>query len=237
MSVPWFSAFLSAFSVGLLAFGLPVPAADTGRGFHRMLAGGSLAFAAFAVLTRPLAATAPAVTACVWLGACAFASALAGSRAGRVSAAFALIPGCVALAAAVRFESWIAGASLFASAAMLGTVFDTMVLGHWYLVKRGMPFSHFRRMNLLFAAAIGARALALGAEALFVTQVYRGSLEDRLVFTLRVAVGVAGPAALAWMAGRCIRLRSNQSATGLLYVACVFVLIGEMASTWSLRNL
>ena len=60
---------------------------------------------------------------------------------------------------------------------------------------------------------------------------------NRMLALVLIAVGVIGPAALAWMTWRCIRIKANQSATGILYVACVFVLIGEMVATWSLRAL
>ncbi|NUN48492.1 MAG: hypothetical protein HUU15_06650, partial [Candidatus Brocadiae bacterium] len=155
-----------------------------------------------------------------------------------------VLAGVAALVAVVRVrpgglpaEPWIVGASLLASAAMLGTVLDTMVLGHWYLVKKGMSFDHLRRMNGFFGLSVAFRALVLGAEAILLTQVFRAATTDQLLIFLRLAVGVAGPAILAWMTWRCIRLKSNQSATGILYVACVFVLIGEMVATWSLRAL
>jgi hypothetical protein len=245
MTVPWFSAFFFAFSAGLLAFCLPVPIAVVGRGFYRMMAGCALAFAAAAVTTRTLDAGAPSVTALVWLGACGFVNGLLWTGADRAAAwasGTALLAGAAGVVASVRSgpgpaaEPWITGASLAASAAMLGAALDTMVLGHWYLVKRGMSFDHLSRMNGLFAGAVALRALVLGAEALLLTQVFRAATQDQLVFFLRLAVGVIGPAVLAWMTWRCIRIKSNQSATGILYVACVFVLIGEMVATWSLKG-
>jgi hypothetical protein len=247
MIVPWYSAFFFAFGVGLLAFCLPVPIGEVGRGFYKMMAGWALFFAACAVMTRPLDASASSVTGYIFLGAAAFVNGLLWAGADGTaawSAIPAVLAGVAGLAASVRFpsrglpaEPWIAGASLAASAAMLGSVLDTMVLGHWYLVKKGMSFDHLGRMNALFAGAVGLRAVVLGAEALLLTQVFKAATQDQLLFFLRLAVGVIGPAALAWMTWRCIRLKANQSATGILYVACVFVLIGEMVATWSLRAL
>lgn len=247
MTVPWYSAFFLAFGVGLLAFCLPVPIREIGRGFYKMMAGWALAFAAFAVLTGPREASAPGITGFVFLGAAAFVNGLlwAGAeRAATWSAIPATLAGLAGLAASVRYpshglpaEPWIAGASLVASVAMLGSVLDTMVLGHWYLVKKGMSFDYLNRMNLLFAGAVVLRAAVLIAEAVFLTQIFRAATQDQMLFFLRLAVGVVAPGALAWMTWRCIRLKSNQSATGILYVACVFVLIGEMVATWSLHSL
>ncbi|MBI2923199.1 MAG: hypothetical protein HYY18_19255 [Planctomycetes bacterium] len=246
MTVPWFSAFLFVLALGCLAFCVPVPIAEVGRGFYKMMAGWALALAAGAALTRPLDASAAAVTAWVFLGAAFFVNSLLYARADR-AAAVASVPAALAGLAGVAAMvhrgpgpaagPWIAGASLAASAAMLGAVLDTMVLGHWYLVKKGMSFDYLNRMNGLFAGAVALRALVLGAEALFLTRVFEAATQDQLVFFLRVAVGVVGPAVLAWMTWKCIRIKSNQSATGILYVACVFVLIGEMVATWSLRRI
>jgi hypothetical protein len=59
------------------------------------------------------------------------------------------------------------------------------------------------------------------------------SLErDALFFLFRVLWGILGPLALAYFVWRTAELRSNQAATGLLYVALVFVLIGELLSSY-----
>ncbi len=247
MIVPWHSAFFFALAVGLLAFCLPVPIREIGRGFYKMMAGWALFLAACAAMTRPLDASAASVTGYVFIGAAAFVNGLLWAGAERAAVWIsvpAVLAGLAGLAASVRFpsrglpaEPWIAGVSLLASAAMLGTVLDTMVLGHWYLVKKGMSFDHLGRMNTMFAASVGLRALVLCAEAYWLTQVFHAATQDQLLFFLRLAVGVVGPGVLAWMTWRCIKLKSNQSATGILYVACVFVLIGEMVATWSLRAL
>jgi hypothetical protein len=45
---------------------------------------------------------------------------------------------------------------------------------------------------------------------------------------LRWMAGLVGPAILGWMAWNCARVRSTQSATGILYVVVIFVFIGEL---------
>ena len=50
----------------------------------------------------------------------------------------------------------------------------------------------------------------------------------RLYFLLmRWAWGLIGPAVLGYFIWDTVKIRSTQSATGLLYVAVVFVIIGE----------
>jgi hypothetical protein len=59
------------------------------------------------------------------------------------------------------------------------------------------------------------------------------SLEkDALFFLFRVLWGIVGPLALSYFIWKTADMRSNQAATGLLYVALVFVLIGELLSSY-----
>ena len=44
--------------------------------------------------------------------------------------------------------------------------------------------------------------------------------------------GIVGPLALSYFIWKTADMRSNQAATGLLYVALVFVLIGELLSSF-----
>jgi hypothetical protein len=52
---------------------------------------------------------------------------------------------------------------------------------------------------------------------------------------LRWGLGFVGPLVLAWMAWRTVRIRSTQSATGILYVAVIFCFLGELTGQllWS----
>ena len=59
------------------------------------------------------------------------------------------------------------------------------------------------------------------------------SLErDALFFLFRVLWGIVGPLALSYFIWKTADMKSNQAATGLLYVALVFVLIGELLSSY-----
>jgi protein NrfD len=125
----------------------------------------------------------------------------------------------------------VAGALLF------GAVLVTMNLGHWYLVSRSLPFRLLTRGAALFAALSLVRALLLGV-AVAVNPRPEGLAtllspeRDALFFLFRVLWGIAGPLALSYFIWRSAEMKSNQAATGLLYVALVFVLIGEMLSSY-----
>ena len=107
---------------------------------------------------------------------------------------------------------------------------------HRKIVSRSLPFRLLARGALLFSVLAVARAALLGAavalhagaglEALL-------SLEhEALFFLFRVAWGILGPLALSWFIWKTADMKSNQAATGLLYVALVFVLIGELLSSY-----
>lgn len=133
-------------------------------------------------------------------------------------------------------SAWIvAGAvlgGLFLASAVLA-----MNLGHWYLISRSLPFRLLSRGAALFGMLAGARTLLLATAAAVPSN--RAALEpllsperEGLFFLFRVLWGVVGPLALAWFIWKTAEMRSNQAATGLLYVAVVFVLIGELLSSY-----
>jgi hypothetical protein len=112
-----------------------------------------------------------------------------------------------------------------------------MNLGHWYLVSRSLPFALLARGAALFAALAASRAALLAVAVIAVpwTEGFASlvSLErDALFFLFRVLWGIVGPLALSYFIWKTADMKSNQAATGLLYVALVFVLIGELLSSY-----
>ncbi len=137
-------------------------------------------------------------------------------------------------------STWQVGyclASLFATAATLGTVMGAMLLGHWYLVRFDLPIEPFKRMTTLLLAALLVRALLSAASIpLFVpgeTELGRSAAVafayDHLLFLLpRYLVGIVFPLGFAWMAHQTVKIHSKQSATGILYVTIVPIIMGEL---------
>lgn len=124
-------------------------------------------------------------------------------------------------------------------AAVTGLALMTMLLGHAYLTASKMTIAPFRRLNAAFAAALAARAvlsvvvaplLHLRRPVAMLVQVYG------LYVVTRWLVGLAVAGVFVYMAHDCIRRRSTQSATGILYVAGVLVLIGELIGLYLVRE-
>src|SRR4051812_9012718 len=150
-----------------------------------------------------------------------------------VAAAVVLLGKATASAAAIRT------ASCAGIAAMTGLALMDMLLGHAYLTASKMTIAPFRRLNLWLAAAIGVRTVTAVGGVLLVSR-WRPVEMLWAVYGLymltRWAVGLAVPAVFVYMAHDCIRRRSTQSATGILYVTGVLVFIGEIVALYLLRE-
>ena len=76
------------------------------------------------------------------------------------------------------------------------------------------------------AASLGVAWALGGADASIVGRLWNAWL----IVTMRVAIGLVAVGFFAYMVADCVRLRSTQSATGILYFGSVFAYIGELAS-------
>jgi hypothetical protein len=78
---------------------------------------------------------------------------------------------------------------------------------------------------LRIGVSIGGLWLWTGAQA--------GTMLDSemiLWLAVRWGIGFIGPLVLAWMAWETARIRSTQSATGILYVVVILCFLGELTS-------
>jgi len=121
----------------------------------------------------------------------------------------------------------IAGA--LASIALLGSVNLAMLLGHWYLVVRGMSIDPLKRLTIatLIAAIVRVLVVTIVCVAAWPPPV----LMD-IFFWMRICWGLLGPFALYPLVWGTVKLRSTMAATGILYVDVVAVIIGEVLGGW-----
>jgi len=119
----------------------------------------------------------------------------------------------------------------FTSAAMVGAATSAMLMGHSYLIAPAMSITPLMRLLGAMLVAVFLRA-AVAAAALASIQPLWPYLETEswLWLGMRAAVGFGGVLVLSWMAWQAARIRSTQSATGILYVAVIFCFIGELIS-------
>jgi hypothetical protein len=118
------------------------------------------------------------------------------------------------------------------SAALLGSALTAMLLGHFYLIAPGMSLKPLMRMLAALSLAVLLR-LTVAAAGLWSWTAEHSltNLNDVTILwlPLRWGVGFVAPLVLAWMAWQAARLRSTQSATGILYVAVIFCFLGELS--------
>ena len=231
--------FLLEAAGGTAALLIFFPARTLGKGFFSLH--GAIAFACLllAAVVKPPGLPAAAIGLAALYSLAAHAGRPAAARPALVGAAV-LTAWCLARVAVVapqgRGSAWtVAGASL--GGLLFGSALLTMNLGHWYLVSRALPFRLLSRGALLFAMLAAARAiLLLAAAAASPSREGLASLlsleSNALFFLFRVAWGIVGPLALSYFIWKTAHMRSNQAATGLLYVALLFVLIGELLSSY-----
>ena len=129
------------------------------------------------------------------------------------------------------------------SALMLGSVTICMILGHWYLVEPGMSIGPLKVMSSIFILGVIVRSILGGYTAFLVWEdvtvsgsewFSNGLVMNLLFYCQRVLFGLVLPLALSWMIWQTVKIRSTQSATGILYVAVVFVIFGEFLAHYLL---
>lgn len=134
--------------------------------------------------------------------------------------------------AAVRGPlAWnVAGA--LASIALLGSVNLAMLLGHWYLVVRGMAIDPLKRLTILTLVATLLRLLVVIAALTLGGGWQEIALRQGIFFWMRAGWGLLGPLLLYPMIWGTVKIRSTMAATGILYVDVVAVVIGEVLGGW-----
>ena len=136
-------------------------------------------------------------------------------------------------------------ASFLTSAAMLGGACTAMILGHWYLVIPSMQVSHLQSIVRVHIASMAARVVVVGAAVWFalatayaanpvVGPSFRRYIMsvDGIFFWQRMLFGLAGPAVLSYLTWETAKIRSTQSATGILYVDFFTVVVGEVLAKY-----
>lgn len=254
------STFLLQGGAGTLLAACFVPAAATGRAFNRFVA--SLAAVILLLGTALHTVPRPADPERVlWVLAIAAAALSAGlSHSGRLRPGRGLLlAGTAASLLGMLLGSWRLASALggggalptlrfmldgLSSAWLLGSVLVAMILGHYYLNIPGLAIRHLIRLCLLAVAAASLRAIlfAWGMFAgggsllspIFSGDIAADAILPAVVLVQRFLFGVAGALALCVMAWRTARIESTQSATGILYIALIAALVGELASRYLL---
>jgi hypothetical protein len=170
---------------------------------------------------------------------------LPGVVVGGVGAAIGVAALVVAAASVEEWPPILAALGLITGAALLGSVTNGMLLGHWYLNQPGLQPWALARLTVLALAATGASGVAGAVSAgLLYTAETEGAVLGLPGFgesfgpiffaTWVLILGFTG--SVLWMARRCIAIRSIQSATGLYYVALLTAGVAEFVVRYLMVN-
>lgn len=136
------------------------------------------------------------------------------------------------------------------SGLVTGSVLMAMVLGHFYLNIAGLSIRYLQRLTLIAIGSIAARALflavtlsmhheAIGPLMRVLLDTGAGPLPEGgldpfviVLIMLQVVFGLLAAATFVFMAWRSAKISSTQSATGILYVALIVVIMGELAGRY-----
>jgi hypothetical protein len=118
---------------------------------------------------------------------------------------------------------------------VLGASAVAMLLGHWYLVTPKLSINYLKVITIGLLFAILLRSGLLIDTVLTHRAVLNGNHFYEMYgifFWQRIILGLALTFVLSVMTYFCVRIRSTQSATGILYVVVVFCLVGELIGSY-----
>ena len=233
--------FLCRFGWGLAAGLVLTPVRLVPSGFFRINLLVVMGLATFAALLAgtalpgmvPWLAGAAAVVA--WLGSVVWLARrdrpglLACVAAGVLLAAATVIIPLTTTGSPASWGTWQGVAGLL-SGLVVGLAVHAMLLGHWYLNAPGMRIDALKRMIDFALVAWGAQLVATGAMAVSAGAGLAGADGATLaIVSLRWLAGLVGLPVLLWMSRKTLDIPNTQSATGILYVACLAAITGELA--------
>jgi len=118
----------------------------------------------------------------------------------------------------------------------LGAVATGMLLGHWYLIDLGLSLAPMRRLFryfigtlVLHVVVLTLTIVAMAAGPVDASTAVRALWQDNAgLVALRFVLGPLAALGLGWMIHRTLQIPQTMAATGLFYIAILFVLVGEL---------
>ncbi len=121
---------------------------------------------------------------------------------------------------------------------IVSAAFYAMNLGHWYLNVHGLALNHLKRATAALGVLLGLRLLWDVVVLMNANVMYRGELMGLAGFVTRLDgfflliaffFGTLFPLVSIYFVWGTLKVKSTQSATGILYVLLSAILIGDIA--------
>ena len=161
---------------------------------------------------------------------------------GVAAGAVALLAQAIASSDAAIVLQTMTVLSFFTSALLLGGACTAMILGHWYLVIPSLEVSHLQSIVKFHMASMVARVVVVGVTIFAGIATWEpgfGPSFHHYIFSIagiffwqRMLFGLLGPAVLSYLTWETAKIRSTQSATGILYVDFFTVVVGEVLAKY-----
>lgn len=236
--------FLVALSLGTALFSWVASPKLTGAGFIRLITGHGVIFLGLlgllAAVLFPQALGAPLLLpASVALLSLALQWWLQTDERSPLSWLLYATQALASLVLLWSLRPWPENIFLLSSFVFLGVTHYAMLLGHYYLV---VPKLSERPLLVCLRLLWGVLVLKLVASVhgtwqaqgylVEATELGDGFVFNWLVVSMRWLWGYLAVAVLSYFAWRLCRMRSIQSATGVLYIMVFFVFVGELLSAY-----
>lgn len=131
-------------------------------------------------------------------------------------------------------------ANALLSSCLLGCTMAALLLGHWYLIQPKLSRAELARLIFIFSALVVLRFgfggyflyHALNGKSEFEVYRYLFSTTPGIFVLLRWTWGLVGPLLLTVIILSTVKRETTRAATGILYLAIVLVLTGEIISQY-----
>jgi hypothetical protein len=129
------------------------------------------------------------------------------------------------------------GLTAITSSLALGLVSGAMLFGHWYLIDLEMPVDYLRSFVRVLGVVLIADVIALILAIVLMAipgMASTGSPVEALwtshagLLAVRMILGPITTIVLIWMCWQTLKIPQTMAATGLLYIALMSVIVGEM---------
>lgn len=127
----------------------------------------------------------------------------------------------------------IASIDALSAGCLLGSSVTSMLVGHAYLISPGLTIKPLINMLIALALCLILRMVAIGIfwDQLAELELANSVLNQQFIYLIpRYLIGLGGPLVFGTMAYMTARIRSTQSATGILFVVVICVFLGELMS-------
>ena len=162
----------------------------------------------------------------------------------KINAPLMTLPSILGIATLVQFQaqftpvSWDAVFVLLLGGAVFCLSLFSMILGHWYLNVHGLPISYLMRSTYVFWSflvvrfvwdlyALMTQKIIHSGDTIYLYEFIGRS--DGFLLSIALFFGTLLPVILIYFVKETLRVKSTQSATGLLYVIVIAVLMGDLA--------